>query len=307
MGCYKQAAFSHQVFFPFFAQASASAPSESFQLACSLSPEKVDCWTGFWFHSQGLLPTLPSLILAFPWNDQHMRPSSISALSKAQRTQAALMLSIQTSLTWKSIQAREAVASRKPLIERSWLRDRDISIWRITRLLKTKCWFRMEFVSPFIESSNIYIIEPTNKLHRDPIPSAASQRAGQRVIRKRLFISCPQRSVSQSAFEWFKQPVVKQASGFCSPPLLSSTASSLVPPEGWYTSLVIMLLEADFINNLIPVVSQLQATNHMPLIHRKLASSVKLTPLISLRKRNNKWEKKVLKRKMDCTVVSVLN
>lgn len=77
-----QAAAWHQVFFPFFALASALTPSESSQLAHFLSFEKLDCWTGFWFHSPGAcFPHYNSLISDSLWIYECVLPSSISVNS----------------------------------------------------------------------------------------------------------------------------------------------------------------------------------------------------------------------------------
>lgn len=112
VGPHVQAAVFYQVFFSFLAQGSALAPSESSQTARSLS-EKMDRWTGFWFHSPaGCFPHYNSLILAFPWDYWHVLPSCISTLRKAQRAQAARARSRPSpARTGKSIQARSPISS----------------------------------------------------------------------------------------------------------------------------------------------------------------------------------------------------
>lgn len=144
----------------------------------------------------------------------------------------------------------------------------------------------MQFISPVVYNLAHSWVS-SNKLDRDPVSSAARQRTGQRIIRKRLLLIVQRGPCFNQEFEWFKQPVVKQATGFFSPPLFSS-ASSLVPSWGLTRFSSHHAVEVDFINIVIPVVSQIWATNHMPFIYRKLTSSVKLPPLISLRERNNR-------------------
>lgn len=109
-----KAAVCHQIVVFFLAQASAPAASERSQPSCLLSSEKVDCWTGSWFHSPaGCFPHYNSSILAFPRNYQHVLTSRISTLSKARRAPA---LSTQPSLVPGGTYRQglwEAAASRK--------------------------------------------------------------------------------------------------------------------------------------------------------------------------------------------------